>query len=186
MSLGALFYVESFKLVSKSAHKAPFWPYVCRSTTGYLTTWKFHMSPLKLFLMKYGLKILLIHSFFERWKLEINEYNDRLQKFKTCRMLNIWIKICLIMRFYRLKFEPWNISERWNMGPRLSIFENSSTILLITYPSDHTQQTINAVNVHMIQLDTKLIVCFFPIVVEPSTNCMVAMAIILSYIFWRI
>jgi len=26
-------------------------------------------------------ELLLFHSFFERWKLEINKHNDRLQKF---------------------------------------------------------------------------------------------------------
>ena len=29
--------------------------------------------------MKYGLKTLLFHSFFERQKVEINKYNNRLQ-----------------------------------------------------------------------------------------------------------
>ena len=72
--------------------------------------------------MKYGLKILLFHLYFER-KFEIGKYSNRLRKFtETCQILKCTDKIYLNYKI--LRTEIWNISESWNMGPYLSIFES--------------------------------------------------------------
>jgi len=59
--------------------------------------------------MKYGLKIF---SYFERWKLDINKCNDKLQKFtETSLSLKITVKIYLNYEILRI--------EIWNMSPEI-------------------------------------------------------------------
>ena len=68
--------------------------------------------------MEYGLKILLFHSFFERWKLEINKRDNRLQKFmEISQTFKITQNLLKLQNFYRLKFkyiwaQKYSISER--------------------------------------------------------------------------
>jgi len=62
----------------------------------------------------------IIHPYFERWKFEIDKYSNRLQKFmETCQMLKYTDQIYLNYEILRMKYEPWNISENWNIGPYL-------------------------------------------------------------------
>jgi len=62
--------------------------------------------------MRYGLKMLLFHSYFERWKLNINKCNDRLRKFtETSLTLKITVKIYLNYEIL------W--TEIWNMSPKI-------------------------------------------------------------------
>jgi len=58
--------------------------------------------------MKYGLNTLLFHSFFERQKVEINKYNNRLQNYGN---LNICMEIYLNYKILQ--------TEIWNMSPEI-------------------------------------------------------------------
>ena len=93
--------------------------------------------------MKYGLKMLLFHSYFERWKLDINKCNDRLRKCSdTLRKFtetSLIFKITVII-YEILRTESWNMSheifqkvEIWAL-----IFLSLKFLrwfLIVTYPS---------------------------------------------------
>ena len=89
--------------------------------------------------MKYGLKILLFHSYFERWKLEIDKYNSRLRKFmETCQMLNYTDQIYL--NYEVLQTEIWNMSPDIFLKVEIWVLIFLSLkvrrwFLLVTYPS---------------------------------------------------
>jgi len=85
--------------------------------------------------MKFGLKISLFHSYFERWKLDINNvminYGYVTADYGNLQKLVYHLKLRSKLQDFtdwNLKYESWNLSESWNMGPYLSIFEILWTI----------------------------------------------------------
>jgi len=63
--------------------------------------------------MKYGLKILLFHPYFERWKLDINKCNDRLRECND--RLRKLTETSLILKKIYLNYEILR-TEFWNMS----------------------------------------------------------------------
>ena len=97
--------------------------------------------------MKYGLKFLLFHSYFERWKLDIGKCNNRLWKF-TENSLTLKTTDKIFLEYKILRTEIWNMSpeiflkvEIWALIFLSLKFHRP--FLIVTYPLDFSQLKIN-------------------------------------------